>query len=537
MQLCRADFVVSADGGLLIEPFLVLPSRREWPQYYAIIDKPIAFDTIQVRSLLPHTIAALLLVAPAQKKLKKKSYRTTNDFGADVELLFDNALKFNEDNSAVWIAAQTLRPFFHKLMADLPAEYAYTPPVATPPAARPKIKIKVGGRGKPDAKSVATPSTPAESASTAVAVPAPATATKSKAPAAVATPVAKPPTRAAATAAAAVPPATPAPAVRKPPPAPSYATPINKATGVPSAGLPRPGAVLGTPGTNAKPMYSQPPNYTQLRPPPITYQQPQSMVSLVTSGIATPPIAPRSPSPELMPMTTIKRVSVIASPSKRTIQLAGTPWGSSDLAPVRCFAVRLGRNETSLQLKVEAEKPDDDEDEMDDTSEVEAKDASEHGVMVDGKKFPVEIKCNGTFLTPAAAKEGAASAAPTLVKKASSDVDVDGDEDPEDDEEDGAIQMNGHADDDEDSGSENESHSPSKPAVRATRSGRVIAPAGKNGKVKRRRKSKKGLSAASRVLVDLGQWDVSLNVGSNVLDIKAGGKDGESWRVFVDRVL
>lgn len=425
-------------------------------------------------------------------------------------------------------------------MADLPAEYAYTRPVAAPPVARPKIKIKVGGRGKAEAKPAQPPAVLPEPARAFLpAQPSPVTAppiiaftTKPKVGLPVTTPAPKPVARYQNGSSAA--PATPIPALRKPPPAPSYATPIARAPAVPSPGLPRPGgAPIGN--SSAKTIYSQPPNYAQLRPPPITYQQPQSIVSLVTSGLATPPIAPRSPSPELVPSTVIKKVAVIVSPSKRLIQLNGTAWGSDEMAPVRCFAVRLGRNETSLQLKVEAEKPTEGEEERVDGMEVDSKDENEVGVMVDGNKFPVEIKCNGTYLPPAR-KEGSSSAASTAINLRNESLEVDEDDDGDGEvEDDSPPKTNGHAGGDgEASDSENDS---SRPAIRATRSGKVIPPPEKNGKLKRKRKSKRGSLMPSRVVVNLGQWDVNLNIGSNVLDIRAGGKDGESWRVFVDRVF
>lgn len=44
-----------------------------------------------------------------QKHLKRKEYHTSVEFAADVELVFSNALQFNEDHTPVWEAAQALR--------------------------------------------------------------------------------------------------------------------------------------------------------------------------------------------------------------------------------------------------------------------------------------------------------------------------------------------------------------------------------------------------------------------------------------------
>lgn len=456
-------------------------------------------------------------------------------------MLFDNALKFNEDNSPVWIAAQTLRPIFHKLMADLPAEHAYTRPVAAPAVIRPRIKIKVNGRGRVEAKPtpplVSVPLPEPVSTSAPVQPPPaspPSTSTaKPKAPLPIATPATKPLIRNQNVPVTTS--ATPAPAVRRPPPPPppSYATPVNRTTAVPSPGLPRPGvAPLNNAAT--KPAYGQTPNYSQLRPPPITYQQPQSMVSLVTSGIATPPIAPRSPSPEIAPLITIQHVGLTATPAKRLIQLKGTPWGSEDAAPVRCFAIRLGRNETGLRLSIQAERPNESEEDQEENGiEVDEKNKSEPGVMIGGRKFAVEVKCNGAAVSPVVRKQTTSSA----LSGARDQNRENGATDDEDEAGSSLPKMNGHAatgSDDESLESENDG---SKPALRSTRSGKVIPPFAQNGKLKRRRKSKQGSISSSRDVIDLGQWDVTLSVGSNVLDLRVGGSNGESWRVFVDRVF
>ena len=44
-----------------------------------------------------------------QKKLKKKEYTTSALFAADVELLFNNAYTYNEDDSLISQDAKTLQ--------------------------------------------------------------------------------------------------------------------------------------------------------------------------------------------------------------------------------------------------------------------------------------------------------------------------------------------------------------------------------------------------------------------------------------------
>jgi hypothetical protein len=86
-----------------------------------MIKHPIAFDTILVSPPLSFPYPLSLTLSPPsnansrkQKKIKRKEYPSSNDFAADIELVFSNALAFNEDHSAVWEAAINLkvRSFF-----------------------------------------------------------------------------------------------------------------------------------------------------------------------------------------------------------------------------------------------------------------------------------------------------------------------------------------------------------------------------------------------------------------------------------------
>lgn len=431
---------------------------------------------------------------------------------------------FNEDNSPIWIAAQTLRASFHKLMADLPSQYAWAKPQPT------KIKLKVqqpkSQPGPPPAAvaAPAPPPTPTPAPKKAV-TPAPTVATLST----------KPTFR-----------AQPAPPARKPPPVPQTASATPPAAVASSvAARPSPATVTAPAHQPPRPTYQQQSSQlhhsqTQTRttvPNPtsnIVYQPQPLMPS--TPGHLTPPVALRSPSPEVVPSTTIKQMGIIATPSKRQIHLMGTPFGEdATTVSVRCFAVRLGWNETSIRLNVEAERAADDEnttaDDEQTTAPIEG-DASAPSVTVDGRKVLAEVRCNGSHISPA-------TKAPILAQakhKSSPPVETNGD-----------AKLNGHAvadgpaSDSEHGGDEGSDDSSSnKPrvkeegmAVRATRSGRVPSVSMKNGKLKRRKKK----GAASRVLMDLGQWDVSLVLGSNVVDVKIGGQEGESWRIFVDRSL
>ncbi|KAL2151607.1 hypothetical protein VTH82DRAFT_6705 [Thermothelomyces myriococcoides] len=71
------------NGRLRILHFERLPDKTELPEYYAAISNPIALDTIK-------------------KKHKRKKYQSVDEALQDLELMFENAKKFNEEGSEVY---------------------------------------------------------------------------------------------------------------------------------------------------------------------------------------------------------------------------------------------------------------------------------------------------------------------------------------------------------------------------------------------------------------------------------------------------
>ena len=78
------------DGNLLILPFEKLPDKAVVPDYYQTIPRPIALDNIK-------------------KKAKRKKYQNVDQMLQDVELMFENAKTYNEDDSQVYTAAVELQ--------------------------------------------------------------------------------------------------------------------------------------------------------------------------------------------------------------------------------------------------------------------------------------------------------------------------------------------------------------------------------------------------------------------------------------------
>ncbi|KAF8492788.1 RSC complex protein [Russula emetica] len=113
-------------GNVLSNDFMELPNKKIWAIYYKTIPRPMSFEKIY-------------------KHLKRKEYSNVAQFAQDVELVFSNAMQFNEDHTPLWEAARQLKEYFTKLMSDLPAPYA-VPQYASKDPQRPsngKIKLKV----------------------------------------------------------------------------------------------------------------------------------------------------------------------------------------------------------------------------------------------------------------------------------------------------------------------------------------------------------------------------------------------------------
>lgn len=73
----------------IIEPFIKPPSRTMYPEYYTIIQRPIAMDTIK-------------------KKINREEYQSVREFRDDIRLMCDNARTFNEDGSILYSYANKI---------------------------------------------------------------------------------------------------------------------------------------------------------------------------------------------------------------------------------------------------------------------------------------------------------------------------------------------------------------------------------------------------------------------------------------------
>lgn len=71
---------------LIIGPFVALPPKKDFPDYYTIIKEPISMKMIE-------------------KKIKKEEYSSLNDLKRDIQQLCNNAKTYNEDGSMIYVDA------------------------------------------------------------------------------------------------------------------------------------------------------------------------------------------------------------------------------------------------------------------------------------------------------------------------------------------------------------------------------------------------------------------------------------------------
>jgi SWI/SNF-related matrix-associated actin-dependent regulator of chromatin subfamily A member 2/4 len=89
-----------SDGRVLSEPFLQLPTRRELPDYYEIIKKPIDLKRIQQR-------------------IKDGKYHSLDELHADFDLMCKNTQEYNIEGSLIYEDSVVLHSVFKTLRARI----------------------------------------------------------------------------------------------------------------------------------------------------------------------------------------------------------------------------------------------------------------------------------------------------------------------------------------------------------------------------------------------------------------------------------
>ncbi|KAF9531902.1 Bromodomain-containing protein [Crepidotus variabilis] len=117
-KLDKLTSKTDSTGRYLSTEFMALPPKKIWAIYYQTIQNPECFDNIY-------------------KRLKGKEYMSSAQFAADVELIFSNALSFNQEGTQIYEDTLNMKDYFKQLMSDLPA------PHNLPEYSKPTNKIKI----------------------------------------------------------------------------------------------------------------------------------------------------------------------------------------------------------------------------------------------------------------------------------------------------------------------------------------------------------------------------------------------------------
>ncbi|XP_027032136.2 protein polybromo-1 isoform X2 [Tachysurus fulvidraco] len=80
----------NSQGQLIAEPFLQLPSRKDYPDYYQQISQPISLQQIR-------------------DKMKNNEYESVEQMDADLNMMFENAKRYNVSNSHIYKRALKLQ--------------------------------------------------------------------------------------------------------------------------------------------------------------------------------------------------------------------------------------------------------------------------------------------------------------------------------------------------------------------------------------------------------------------------------------------
>ncbi|CAG8513923.1 712_t:CDS:10, partial [Ambispora leptoticha] len=88
-----------SSGRQYSELFMDLPSKTEYPQYYKAIENPISLNLIE-------------------RKIRK-GYTSIQDFDRDFQLIFENAMYFNEDGSRIFKDAKLLQKLYNNNKKEL----------------------------------------------------------------------------------------------------------------------------------------------------------------------------------------------------------------------------------------------------------------------------------------------------------------------------------------------------------------------------------------------------------------------------------
>ncbi|KAJ1892337.1 hypothetical protein LPJ66_006402, partial [Kickxella alabastrina] len=131
LRLYQAIKEMEKDGEPACIPFNKLPPKKDYPDYYVEISRPVALDIIRSR-------------------ITRNIYKSVADFVADVNLMCSNAQQYNMPGSEICELAEEIKSNVNKL-------FAASMPANVPPVASPTLHIKLKVREERTAQSNVVP--------------------------------------------------------------------------------------------------------------------------------------------------------------------------------------------------------------------------------------------------------------------------------------------------------------------------------------------------------------------------------------------
>ncbi|KAJ2873263.1 hypothetical protein GGH93_003369 [Coemansia aciculifera] len=118
LKLYQAVKEMDKDGEPLCLAFNKLPSKKEYPDYYVEIKRPIALDIMK-------------------SKITRGVYKSVSEFVEDIDLMCSNAQTYNIPESYIYEIAGDIKRNVHTLAADMISSDA------APTAATPQLKLRI----------------------------------------------------------------------------------------------------------------------------------------------------------------------------------------------------------------------------------------------------------------------------------------------------------------------------------------------------------------------------------------------------------
>ncbi|KAI8074856.1 hypothetical protein BC940DRAFT_286793 [Gongronella butleri] len=87
------------ENRIYMEIFEELPDRKEYADYYEAIKQPVSLETIE-------------------DKMRENKYKTMNEWSADYEKMFENAMEYNENGSRIYRDAKLMLRLLPRLKTD-----------------------------------------------------------------------------------------------------------------------------------------------------------------------------------------------------------------------------------------------------------------------------------------------------------------------------------------------------------------------------------------------------------------------------------